>query len=119
MTLGMVFAVSNTSATSAVFPIAIASREVRTNPRTREMTVPEAMTADARAANDREREASLGSGLSCSACWGSVMCFVYGVSQIVQLKAWVSSAALVRGKLIPRGNLWVRYQQFLENHWAT
>src|SRR5699024_2625663 len=114
MTLGIVLAVSNTSATNAVEPIAMASSEVRTNPSTREMMVPAAMSAEAFAARERDREASLGSGLACSA-WGVwVICFVYDVSQIVPPKVWESSAALVPGKLTPRaharGNLWVGYQ---------
>src|SRR5699024_183031 len=114
MTLGMVLADSKTSDTRAVEPIATKSSELRTNPSTRETMVPAAISADAFAARERDREASLGSGVACWA-WGvSVMCFVYGVSQIVPPKVWESSVALVQGTVTPRaharGNLGVGYQ---------
>src|SRR5699024_7191698 len=122
MTLGMVLADSKTSATSAVLPIAIASREVRTNPSTRDTMVPEAMMAEALVASERDREASLGSGLACSACGVSVMCFVYGVSQIARPRVWGSSAACGLGKavlaLVRQRNPSVGYQLTLENHWV-
>src|SRR5699024_3961529 len=109
----MVLAVSKTSATSAVLPMAMANSEVRINPSTLETNVPAPMSAEARVARDRDREASLG-----SVCAVSVMCFVYGVAQIVQPKVWESWAALVVGKMIPWWNPWVLYQALLENPWA-
>src|SRR5699024_10797641 len=109
----MVLAVSKTSATSAVLPMAMANSEVRINPSTLETNVPAPMSAEARVARDLDREASLG-----SVCSVSVMCFVYGVSQIVQPKVWEPWAALAVGKIIPYWIPWVHYQRLLEIRWA-
>src|SRR5699024_11601532 len=98
MTLGMVLADSKTSDTRAVEPIATKSSELRTNPSTRETMVPAAISADAFAARERDREASLGSGVACWA-WGVAgRCFVYGVSQRVRPRGWEYPVALVQGK---------------------
>src|SRR5699024_12441179 len=105
----MVLAVSKTSATSAVLPMAMANSEVRINPSTLETNVPAPMSAEARVARDRDGEASLG-----SVCSVSVMCLVYGVSQVVQPRVWESWAALVVAKLMPYWNPGVREQALLE-----
>src|SRR5699024_10656585 len=112
MTLGIVLAVSKTSETSAVDPMATNNSELRTKPRTLETIVPAAMMAEALAPADRLREASCGSSWGCcSACWVRVIVLVYGVSETGQPTASECLAAEGYRGPIPGWIPWVGYHR--------